>query len=273
MQRILSSRWVIALGVLLAVYGTAGISALIREAGGTLFLRTGMPIRYAAGDLAPELSSEQVTVEVALDTASAASPVIPSAASSETSTTQDLSTGEDNPTEQSGGSVRQIPIRSTPELPERLVIASIELDAPVVPAEMEFVNVGGRRYRQWLAPDRYAAGWHPDSALLGEAGNTVLNGHHNVAGEVFGRLVDVEIGDVIQVHSAQSIFTYQVTNKMILPEKYEQIDVRMENAQWILPSRDERLTLITCWPRESNTHRLIIVAKPLYQESLLQPLE
>jgi len=153
------------------------------------------------------------------------------------------------------------------------VIASIGLDAPVVPAETEFVKVGGRQYRQWLAPDRYAAGWHPDSALLGEAGNTVLNGHHNVAGEVFGRLIDVEIGDVIQVYSSQSLFTYQITNKMILKEKYEQIDVRMENAQWILPSQDERLTLITCWPRESNTHRLIVVARPLVQESLSRPPE
>jgi sortase A len=55
---------------------------------------------------------------------------------------------------------------------------------------------------------------------------------------------------------------------MILPEKYEQIEVRMNNAQWILPSVDERLTLISCWPYETNTHRLIVVARPLGQESL-----
>jgi LPXTG-site transpeptidase (sortase) family protein len=29
-----------------------------------------------------------------------------------------------------------------------------------------------------------------------------------------------------------------------------------------MPSTDERLTLITCWPYETNTHRLIIVALP-----------
>jgi sortase A len=50
---------------------------------------------------------------------------------------------------------------------------------------------------------------------------------------------------------------------MILPEKYQEIDVRMDNARWILPSDDERLTLVTCWPATSNTHRLIIVARPL----------
>jgi sortase A len=55
---------------------------------------------------------------------------------------------------------------------------------------------------------------------------------------------------------------------MILPEKYEQLDVRMNNAQWILPSVDERLTLISCWPYESNTHRLIIVARPIAREEI-----
>jgi sortase A len=128
--------------------------------------------------------------------------------------------------------------------------------------------VGGEEYQQWLAPDKFASGWHPDSAQLGETGNTVLNGHHNVFGEVFRYLVEVEIGDLIRLYSAESLFIYQVTNVMILPEKYEQIDVRMNNAQWILPSQDERLTLITCWPYESNTHRLILVAKPLARSTL-----
>ena len=60
---------------------------------------------------------------------------------------------------------------------------------------------------------------------------------------------------------------------MILPEKFEQLDVRMKNAQWILPSVDERLTLISCWPYESNTHRLIVVARPLGQEEITSNLD
>jgi sortase A len=38
--------------------------------------------------------------------------------------------------------------------------------------------------------------------------------------------------------------------------------VRLENAKWIGPFNEERLTLITCWPFNSNTHRLIVIAKP-----------
>lgn len=152
---------------------------------------------------------------------------------------------------------------AVPDIPTRLVIPTIELDAPIEPAKITIQKVGGKEYEQWQAPDEFASGWHEDSAMLGQPGNTVLNGHHNIYGKVFGRLVDLNPGDLIIVFGKQRGFIYQITNKMILPEKYQEIDVRMDNARWILPSDDERLTLVTCWPATSNTHRLIIVARPL----------
>jgi LPXTG-site transpeptidase (sortase) family protein len=155
-----------------------------------------------------------------------------------------------------------------PQVPVRIVIPSIDLNAPVVPAPVDFETIAGKEFLQWFVPDEFAVGWHTTSAMLGETGNTVLNGHHNVFGEVFGSLVDVTEGDMIWVESDHYRYSYQITNKMILPEKYEQLDVRMNNAQWILPTVDQRLTLISCWPYESNTHRLIIVAIPLGQEEI-----
>ena len=154
------------------------------------------------------------------------------------------------------------------EVPVRVVIPSIDLTAPVVPAPVEFETIAGKEFLHWFVPDEYAIGWHTTSAMLGETGNTVLNGHHNAHGEVFVALENVKEGDIILVESDHTRFSYQITNKMILPEKYEQLDVRMNNAQWLLPSVDERLTLITCWPYESNTHRLIVVARPISQESI-----
>ena len=156
-----------------------------------------------------------------------------------------------------------------PQVPVRIVIPSIDLNAPVVPAPVDFETIAGKEFLQWFVPDEFAVGWHTTSAMLGETGNTVLNGHHNVFGEVFGSLVDVTEGDMIWVESDHYRYSYQITNKMILPEKYEQLDVRMNNAQWILPTIDERLTLISCWPYESNTHRLIIVAIPLDRKSVV----
>ena len=151
-----------------------------------------------------------------------------------------------------------------PEAPVRLRIPSVGLDAPVQPAAARKVWMAAQQYEQWTAPDEFAAGWHGDSARLGEIGNTVLNGHHNVSGKVFEHLVDVSVGDkIVVVGEKGGEFTFVVVNKMILPEKSASPEERLENARWIMPSTDERLTLVTCWPGDSNTHRLILVASPL----------
>jgi LPXTG-site transpeptidase (sortase) family protein len=148
-------------------------------------------------------------------------------------------------------------------IPDRIVIPAIELDAPVVPSALVEVATWGKLYQQWVAPDLFASGWHTTSAPLGVAGNTVLNGHHNIRGEVFGRLVDLVAGDLIWAYSGDQGFVYRIAMVTILPERWQPMDVRVANAQWIQPSRDERLTLVTCWPSTSNTHRLVIVATPL----------
>lgn len=170
---------------------------------------------------------------------------------------------------------KEMVVKDGGEEPVRLVIPSINLDAPVIPASTQVIKVAGQSYVQWLAPDLFAAGWHSGSARLGMPGNTVLNGHHNIDGEVFGGLVNVVLGDRILVYSHANVFTYIVANRMILPEKYQELDIRMNNARWILSSDDERLTLITCWPKESNTHRLILVASPVSVEKLdiVSPLD
>jgi sortase A len=147
-------------------------------------------------------------------------------------------------------------------IPDRIVIPAINLDAPIVPVSFKLVDVEDQTFKQWLVPNRFAAGWQDSTALLGVPGNTVLNGHHNEYGEVFGGLVRLETGDVIEVFSRTRTFFYIVSKKLLLPERYQPLEKRIENAKWILPTEDERLTLVTCWPAQSNTHRLIIVAFP-----------
>ncbi len=149
-----------------------------------------------------------------------------------------------------------------PAIPTRLVISSIKLDIPVLKATWRRILVEGHLFDQWKAP-KNAAGWHPNSALLGEIGNTVLNGHNNMDGEVFRYLDKVKVGDLIQVYGGDRGFNYIVTNTMILLENEQSVQKRLENASWIGESNDERLTLVTCWPYTSNTHRLIVVAKPV----------
>jgi LPXTG-site transpeptidase (sortase) family protein len=148
-------------------------------------------------------------------------------------------------------------------LPSHLFIPAIDLDAPVVQVGWDTKEVNGQLVSSWIVPNSFAAGWHVTSALPGNPGNTVLNGHHNIYGEVFRDLEDLEPGDEIVVYAGDTPHYYSITERHILKEKYETEEVRRENARFILPTEDERLTLVTCWPYTNNTHRLVIVALPM----------
>lgn len=150
-----------------------------------------------------------------------------------------------------------------PLIPDRIIIPGIKLDAKVVPANLKQIEVQSKLFQQWEAPNSFAVGHLTSSASLGVAGNTVLIGHHNVYGEVFRYLVNLKVGDLIMVYSGNNEFAYVITLKMILRERDQPLEVRLKNAQWIAPSQDVRLTLITCWPYTNNTHRLILVATPI----------
>jgi sortase A len=148
-------------------------------------------------------------------------------------------------------------------IPDRIVIPAIHLDAPVVQSEKTIVELRDQWFEQWIVPNEFAAGWQANSAPLGMVGNTVLGGHHNEYGKVFAYLVELNIGDLISVYSGKIKFTYRVVNKLLLPERDVSLEIRKANAEWIAPTRDERLTLVTCWPKRNNTHRVIIVAEPV----------
>ena len=93
----------------------------------------------------------------------------------------------------------------TPEpigmVPERIVIPDIHLDAPVdkVPYRLVKDDATGTVLQQWSVPNKFAAGWQGNSAMLGVKGNTVLDGHHNVYGEVFRYLIDLSPGQLVGI--------------------------------------------------------------------------
>jgi sortase A len=150
-----------------------------------------------------------------------------------------------------------------PQPPVRVVAPAIDLDAKVVPMTWALVNSNGTMISEWIVPAD-AAGWHVNSAMPGQQENVVLSGHHNIEGKVFRYVVDLEPGDTVTVYAGDRAFEYIVTEKYILKEAGMPLRVRQRNAQWIMPTGDERLTLITCWPYEwpGNSHRVIVVARP-----------
>lgn len=140
------------------------------------------------------------------------------------------------------------------------MIPSIGLDAPVEPVGV--VRAASSEFWTYDVPAHRAAGWHQDTATLGMPGNTVLNGHNNIHGYVFVNMVDVKKGDVITLYSKDIPFKYVIVDVLFLLEAGQPDSVRISNASYIMPTSDERLTIVSCWPRNNNTHRLIVIARP-----------
>lgn len=149
-----------------------------------------------------------------------------------------------------------------PVLPSRLVIPAIKADMPVVELGWSTKkDANGAIFSEWEVADN-AAGWHKNSALPGQPGNIVLSGHNNIKGAVFRQLDQLKRGDEIQLYAGGRAYIYTVDEVLIVPEKYVSEQQRRENAKYIQPTPDDRLTLVSCWPRNDNTHRIIVIARP-----------
>jgi len=146
--------------------------------------------------------------------------------------------------------------------PDRIVIPAISVDARVIPVGWQSVVRGGQVVVEWETA-AYAAGFHKDSALPGQVGNTVISGHNNIKGAVFRKLYTLKPGDEVILFDDGREYRYRVERTLILKDKGEPLEVRVRNAQWIAPTSDVRLTLVSCWPETSNTHRVVVVARPL----------
>lgn len=146
--------------------------------------------------------------------------------------------------------------------PTRIVIPTIHVDSQVKEVGWTTSIINGQMYSEWQVAD-YAVSFHKTSALPGAIGNTVMSGHNNINGEVFKNLVNVKMGENIVVYADNRAYEYAVQQILLLKERDMPLDVRLQNAQWIAPTNDDRLTLVSCWPYTSNTHRVIVVAKPV----------
>jgi sortase A len=147
-------------------------------------------------------------------------------------------------------------------VPDRLEIPAIDADMPVVKLGWHTTQTTDDTiFSEWDVAE-YAAGWHKNSALPGETGNIVMSGHNNILGSVFRELDQLREGDETIVWQGGERHVYTVDQVMIVPEKFASDEQRRDNAKWIGEFDDERLTLVSCWPRNNNTHRIIVIARP-----------
>ncbi len=146
--------------------------------------------------------------------------------------------------------------------PTRITIPAIGVDAKVVTVGIVEQVVDGVKQKVWEVAD-YAAGFHGGMARPGHVGNTVISGHNNIRGEVFRDLSKLKPGDDIYLWVGPSPYHYKVSAVYRLPIKDAPPEVLERNLRWILPTDDQRLTLVSCWPYWSNTHRIVVVAFPV----------
>lgn len=103
---------------------------------------------------------------------------------------------------------------------------------------------------------RVAAGWYPESAEIGGAGNCVIIGHHlNRFGRHFNRLDELKKGDSITVQNrAGEAFDYIVTGSVVI--KPEELLQRISEYD-----TGCNLTLVTDRGSGTGSHRLVIYAE------------
>jgi sortase A len=143
----------------------------------------------------------------------------------------------------------------------RIVIPRLGVDVPVVEVSWRIVEEGGVKKTVWEMAD-HAAGHHANSASPGQKGNVVISGHHSLKGAVFERLSELAPGDEVILETIEgSSYRYVVEESLILEEAGASIEERRAHARYMDPTPDETLTLISCWPSWTNTHRVVVVAK------------
>jgi LPXTG-site transpeptidase (sortase) family protein len=142
-----------------------------------------------------------------------------------------------------------------------LTIQSINLEAPIIAFLPWDREVDGVSVLRLPVPNSFAVSWDERSAEPGFAGNTIISGHSNAYGGVFGDLDKVPYGGEVALWSRYGVFSYYVSSITYIEEKDQPLDVRLQNARiWLGQSSDTRVTLITCWPASDSSQRLIVVA-------------
>jgi sortase A len=155
-------------------------------------------------------------------------------------------------------------------IPHRLEIPSIRVETDVISIGWQAKQLNnGQVISEWEVAN-FAAGWHKNSATPVKGGNVVLSGHNNIRGAVFRKLYTLNQGDVAYLWAGGQRYAYEVEEVMILEDKFVSDEQRRANARWIQELGDDRLTLVSCWPEDDNTHRVVVVARPVNQSTSSQ---
>lgn len=100
---------------------------------------------------------------------------------------------------------------------------------------------------------KVSPGWIPQTSVIGELGNAVIAGHRNYKyGSQFNRLGELKEGDILSYTRGEQKLRYSITEILeVLPG---------DSAPFEPVLNQSMLTLYTCTPIRTATHRLVIRA-------------
>ena len=140
--------------------------------------------------------------------------------------------------------------------PTRIIIPAIDLDSRVV--DLHLMSEGLQQ--KWQTASR-AVGFHVGSATPGEIGNTVMSGHVNSPfrgeGDIFRRLDNVapllRLGQIVDIvlEAGDKRYLYRATDTTVLLP---------EDVEVFRPTDEPTLSLVTCAPATTYSHRFIVNA-------------
>jgi LPXTG-site transpeptidase (sortase) family protein len=129
--------------------------------------------------------------------------------------------------------------------PTRVRLPRIGVDTQIISA--------GFSLGEWDVPRYTAVHYWPIASYPGTPGNIVIAGHVGYRGIIFSQLPAVRSGDEVFVSAGGGDRRYIVSEVLTL----------LPTETWVMaPTQDEVLTLITCVPIGTYTHRLIVRAYP-----------
>ncbi len=157
--------------------------------------------------------------------------------------------------EAQGATVTETPVataKSVKELPVRIVVAKIGVDASVANPQSTNLAVLDQSLKDGAA--RY-----PTSALLGEEGTMVVFGHSsylpvvlNQTYKTFTGVQTLKKGEVISVYSATREYRYAVKSVRVANAEEDVVE---------LAQRGKELVIVTCDSFSKKTSRFVVTAE------------
>jgi sortase A len=127
----------------------------------------------------------------------------------------------------------------SPKQAIRMVIAAINIDAPVVQGD------SWEQLKKGIAQ-------HLGTGDPGQPGNMVVSAHNDIFGELFRDLDRLKPGDEVYVYTQAQKFTYRIAGtRLVAPT-----EVSVMN-----PTVSPTLTLISCYPYLVDTQRIVVFAE------------